>query len=160
MTITLSELSEQVGRRLKQQGQTLATGESCTGGLIGHLLTEVPGSSAYYLGGIVAYSNRVKQQQLAVPPSILEAFGAVSAQTAGAMAQGARGTLAADVGVATTGIAGPGGGTPTKPVGLVYVAVVTATASECRQYVFQGERHAIKQQTAAAALHLLLEVLH
>ncbi len=160
MTITVSEISEQVGQRLKQQRQSLATGESCTGGLIGHLLTEVAGSSAYYLGGIVAYSNQVKQQQLAVPQSIIAAFGAVSAETASAMAEGAQAALAADIGVATTGIAGPGGGTPTKPVGLVYIAVATATVTECRRYVFQGDRHAIKQQTAVTALRLLLEVLH
>ena len=160
MTIAINELSEQLGQRLKEQGQTVATAESCTGGLIGHLLTEVAGSSAYYLGGIVAYSNAVKQQQLAVPQSTLEAVGAVSAETACAMAQGVRDALAADVGVATTGIAGPGGGTPTKPVGLVYVAVATAEHTECRRYVFQGDRYAIKQQTAGAALQLLAEVLH
>ncbi len=160
MTITISALSEQVGERLKQRQQTLATAESCTGGLIGHLVTEVAGSSAYYLGGLVAYSNDVKQHQLGVPRSILESVGAVSAETARAMAQGVRDALAADVGVATTGIAGPGGGTPTKPVGLVFIVVATAAETECRRYVFQGNRHAIKQQTAAAALQLLWEVLH
>jgi PncC family amidohydrolase len=158
MTDTL-HLTQRVGERLMERGLTLASAESCTGGLIGHLITEIAGSSAYYIGGIIAYSNAVKEAQLGVPQATLMTHGAVSQATAEAMATGVRGSLKADVGVATTGIAGPGGGTPAKPVGLVYVAVATADTTRCERFVFSGDRQSIKQQTAVAALHLLLDSL-
>lgn len=160
MTITATELAGRVGELLTNRNLALATAESCTGGLIGHLITEIAGSSAYYVGGIVAYSNAVKEAQLGVPRTILETVGAVSEDTARAMAAGARDRLGADVGVATTGIAGPGGGTLTKPVGLVYICVSTAETLRVERHVFPGDRHAVKQQTAVAALQLLLDVLH
>jgi PncC family amidohydrolase len=152
-------LARKAGQRLMAHGLTLATAESCTGGLIGHLLTEIAGSSAYYLGGIVAYSNEVKRSHLGVAEQTLMTHGAVSEPTAREMARGARLTIGADVGVATTGIAGPGGGSESKPVGLVYIAVATQDKIRCERYVFDGDRHAIKQQTAAAALRLLLDAL-
>lgn len=145
---------------LQGRSLTLATAESCTGGLIGHLITEIAGSSAYYLGGIVAYSNAVKQAQLGVPRTTFDRNGAVSEPTARAMAGGVRLALNADVGVATTGIAGPGGGTAEKPVGLVYIAVAVGERIECQRHVFNGDRSSIKAQTAVAALQLLLDVLH
>lgn len=159
MTINDFELAQHVGQQLQHHKRTVATAESCTGGLIGHLLTEIAGSSAYYVGGIVAYSNAVKQSQLDVPQTIIESMGAVSEETARAMAEGVRTRLDADLGVATTGIAGPGGGTPTKPVGLVYIAVASAGGTQCQRHIFGGDRHSVKQQTAAAALQLLRDSL-
>ena len=116
-------LAARLQARCVALGITVATAESCTGGLVAHALTEVPGSSAYVRGGIVAYANDVKAEQLGVPQAALEAHGAVSAQVAVAMAEGARERLHADLGVGVTGVAGPDGGTEEKPVGLVYVAV-------------------------------------
>src|SRR3712207_5216894 len=125
MTINNEELAQHVGAQLQRRQLTVATAESCTGGLIGHLLTEIAGSSAYFMGGVIAYSNAVKHSLLDVPEATLAAVGAVSEETARAMAQGVRARLHTDIGIATTGIAGPGGGTPQKPVGLVYIAVAT-----------------------------------
>ena len=155
-----TELARRVGERLQAQGWMLATAESCTGGLIGHLVTEIAGSSAYYAGGVVAYSNTVKQRVLGVPEQTLIDHGAVSEPTAEAMARGVGALLGAAVAVATTGIAGPGGGTATKPVGLVYIAVATPGAVRVERHVFPGDRSSVKRQTAAAALELLLNVLH
>lgn len=159
MTEFAVEYARQVGEALAQRQWTIATAESCTGGLIGHLLTEIAGSSAYYLGGIVAYSNNVKAHHLRVPAAILEAEGAVSEATARAMAHGVREQLHTSIGVSTTGIAGPGGGTPTKPVGLVHICVITPETTLCRQYIFAGDRHENKQQTALRALELILTAL-
>ena len=121
-------LEERIGALLAARGLSLVTAESCTGGLVGHRLTNVSGSSSYYLGGLVTYSNRLKEQLLGVPPATLEEHGAVSEATARAMARGARLRLDADLALAVTGISGPTGGTPQKPVGLVYVALSSATA--------------------------------
>jgi PncC family amidohydrolase len=159
MTDSALQRADRVGAALSQRQWTLASAESCTGGLIGHLITEIPGSSAYYLGGVVAYSNAVKARQLGVAEATLAAEGAVSEATAREMAQGVRERLRSSVGVATTGIAGPGGGTAAKPVGLVYICVATPATSICRRYVFAGDRHTIKQQTALHALELLLAAL-
>jgi PncC family amidohydrolase len=135
---------------------TLTTAESCTGGLLGHLLTEVPGSSGYYLGGIVSYSNALKEAELGVGAATLERHGAVSAQVAVAMAEGARRRYAADLAVAVTGIAGPDGGTAAKPVGLTYVAVADAAGHDVRRDQWLGDRTANKLASARAALELLL----
>jgi PncC family amidohydrolase len=159
MTASAIEYAQQVGAALTQRGWSIATAESCTGGLIGHLLTEIAGSSAYYQGGIIAYSNTIKEQQLGVAQATLETAGAVSEATALAMAHGVRTRLQTAVGVSTTGIAGPGGGTPTKPVGLVYICVVTPETTLCRRYIFDGDRQTNKQQTALRAFELISAAL-
>jgi len=142
-----------------ERGLTLATAESCTGGLIGHLLTEVPGASDYYVGGVVSYADRIKEQQLAVPAHTLERHGAVSAQTAVAMAEGVRARFGADVGLAVTGIAGPSGGTDAKPVGLTYTCTADERGHDVRRFLWTADRHGNKQLSARAALELLLERL-
>jgi PncC family amidohydrolase len=141
-------------------GKTIATAESCSGGLIAHRLTNVPGASTPFLGGIVAYSNTVKMTLLGVPAPTLESFGAVSEETARAMAEGARSALKADMAVAVTGIAGPGGGSAEKPVGLVYMAVAQAGETRVARHLFLGDRESIKMQTAEAALKLVWESLN
>lgn len=140
-------------------GKTIATAESCSGGLIAHRLTNVPGASTPFVGGVVAYSNAVKTTLLAVPEATLETHGAVSEAVAQAMANGARRGFGCDFAVAVTGIAGPGGGTPEKPVGLVYMAVAGPDGTVVRRHTFSGDRLSIKQQTADAALTLLWETL-
>ncbi len=126
----LFELSMQVGQTLTQRHLTIATAESCTGGLLGHILTGVSGSSGYYLGGVIAYSNPVKEALLGVQHETLLAYGAVSEQTAAEMAAGARQRIGSSIGLSTTGIAGPTGGTPTKPVGLVYFGISMGEKTE------------------------------
>jgi PncC family amidohydrolase len=149
-----------VARRLQERclaaGLTVAAAESCTGGLLTHLLTEVPGSSAYLLGGVVSYGDRAKIELLGVDADHLAAHGAVSAQVARAMAQGARDRFGADLGVAITGVAGPEGGSDAKPVGLTYVAVADGAGVEVRRLQWGGERSANKRDSAGAALELLL----
>ncbi len=152
-------IEESVGAVLRQQGLMLATAESCTGGLLGHRLTNVPGSSDYYLGGVVAYSNRLKEALLGVEPQTLLVHGAVSEETAREMARGARQRLGADLAVSITGIAGPTGGTAEKPVGLVYVALSAADDEQCRRFLFSGDRLANKQASAEAAIKLVADFL-
>ncbi|MGD8485536.1 MAG: CinA family protein [Chloroflexota bacterium] len=142
-----------------ERGLTVATAESCTGGLVGHSLTAIAGSSDYYLGGVISYSNELKVRLLGVPEPTLGRHGAVSAQVAVAMADGARTRAGSDYAVAVTGVAGPGGGTGAKPVGLTYVAVAGPNGHEVRRHQWEGDRAANKEQSAAAALELLLEVL-
>lgn len=141
-----------VGELLRQKGLTIATAESCTGGLIGHRLTNVAGSSAYLKGGIVAYSNAVKEKQLGVNASILNQYGAVSEETAMAMATGVCRLLDADIGVSVTGIAGPDGGTPDKPVGTVCVALAAPDATYKRRYQLWGTRDWVKLLSSQVAL--------
>ena len=141
------------------RGLRFATAESCTGGLIGHLITEQPGSSAYYVGGAVTYSDAVKARVLDVPETSLRAHGAVSAQVATAMAEGAVRRFAADLAVSATGIAGPDGGSEAKPVGLTYVAVAGVAGTEVRRYLWHGDRGANKIRSAEAALQLALDRL-
>ena len=152
-----SNLEQRVIALLNGRGQTAATAESCTGGLIGHRLTGIPGASACYLGGVIAYHNDVKEHVLGVPGGLLAARGAVSEAVAGAMAAGARGLFNADYALAVTGIAGPTGGTPEKPVGLVFIAVARDGATRVVEHRFSGGRHEIKAQTAEAALTMLLD---
>lgn len=152
----LTELAAHVLGRARQAKLTIATAESCTGGLVGHLLTEVPGASATFSGGIVAYADDVKTASLGVPGSTLSSHGAVSAQVAVAMAEGARRVLGVDLGVAVTGIAGPDGGSADKPVGLTYVAVADAAGHDVRRFQWTGDRHANKLASAGAALDLVL----
>lgn len=152
-------LEAQVGAALSKHSWTLALGESCTGGLVAHLVTEIAGSSEYFVGGVVAYSNPVKEAMLRVNPETLERFGAVSEQTAREMARGARAALGADVGLSVTGIAGPGGGTNEKPTGLTFVAVATPAWETAERHVWKGDRHQNKIDSAEAALSLLLKAL-
>lgn len=136
---------------------TVATAESCTGGLIADTITDVAGSSGYFRGGIVAYADAVKVAQLGVPEEVVAAHGAVSAQVARAMALGARERFGADLAIAVTGIAGPGGGTEAKPVGLAYVAVADHAGSDVRRYQWSDGRAANKHASAGAALDLAIE---
>jgi PncC family amidohydrolase len=153
----LASLAARVGERCLELGARIATVESCTGGLVGHLITETPGSSAYYVGGFVTYSDASKQAMVGVPADLLVAYGAVSAQAAMAMAVGGRDRTGAEIAVSVTGIAGPDGGSPAKPVGLIYVAVVDADGTEVRRHVWIGSRSENKRSSAQAALELLLE---
>ncbi len=153
----LVALAARLGERCQADGTRIATVESCTGGLIGHAITEVPGSSAYYLGGFVTYSDEAKRAMVGVPVEVLAAHGAVSAQTAMAMAAGGRDRTGAQLGIAVTGIAGPDGGSPAKPVGLTYVAVADAEGCEVRRFVWAGSRTENKRASAEAALELALE---
>lgn len=143
----------------RTRGLTLAAAESCTGGLVGAMVTAVAGSSDVFGGGVVAYSDEVKQLLLDVPADVLERHGAVSAETAVAMANGARSRLGADVAVAVTGIAGPGGGTPEKPVGLVYVHVEGPAGGRGIDFVVPGDREVIRRRAAVSALHLVRRLL-
>ena len=148
-------VEELVLELFRQRRLTLATAESCTGGLVSTRLTSVPGSSDVFVGGVVAYSNDLKTGALGVPDEILSAHGAVSAETASAMAQGARMRLRADVGVSVTGIAGPGGGTAEKPVGLVYLCAAGPSGQMARDFVVTGDRETVRARAAVAALHLV-----
>jgi PncC family amidohydrolase len=154
-----NDLEVLVGRLLTQRGLTLAAAESCTGGLVGHRITNVPGSSAYYQGSITAYSYDVKEQLLRVRHDTLYTHGAVSEQTAREMAQGVRRALRADIGVSVTGIAGPGGGMPEKPVGLVYVALAAEDDEWVERHVWNGDRWENKARSAEAVLDLLRRYL-
>ena len=157
-------ISSVVGRLLLARNATLATAESCTGGLVGELLTDTPGASEYYLGGVVAYSNTAKSRLLAVGPELIDADGAVSPTVVAAMAAGCRERFSADWAVAVTGIAGPGGGTPDKPLGLVYIAVAgppgPAEAEQVHRHTFGGTRQAVRLRSAMWTLnHLRLALM-
>lgn len=144
-----------VGDLLAKHGATLATAESCTGGLIGRLLTDVPGISEHYVGGVVAYANEVKQEKLGVPAEVLATHGAVSEETARAMAEGARAGFGTDWAVAVTGIAGPGGGTPEKPVGLVWFAVAGPDDTRSLSRTIPSDRDGVRRFAAHIALNLV-----
>lgn len=158
-------LEEQVGKILREKQLKLTLAESCTGGLVGHRITNVPGSSDYYLGSITAYAYEAKERLLGVKHETLIQFGAVSRETALEMAQGARMALAADfsleacVGVAITGIAGPGGGMPNKPVGLVWFGLCVPEGCYAWHFIWKGDRLQVKTQSADKALELLLAYL-
>jgi PncC family amidohydrolase len=138
------------------RGLTVATAESCTGGLVAHLITQVSGSSRYFRGGVVAYSDSIKASLLGVANEVLARHGAVSAQVAVAMAEGARSRLRTDLGVGVTGVAGPDGGTDAKPVGLVYVAVASGGAPTVQRFTWPHDREGNKRASAEAALRMLL----
>jgi nicotinamide-nucleotide amidase len=143
----------------RAQGLTLATAESCTGGLVAARLTDVAGASDVFVGGIVAYANEVKQRELGVPESLLAEYGAVSAESAAAMATGARQRLGADLAVSVTGVAGPAGGTPEKPVGLVFLHAAGPQGEEAQRFELPGDREWIRRRSAVAALHLVRRLL-
>ena len=148
-------LEEAVGQLLVRQRKTIAIAESCTGGLLGHRLTSVPGSSAYFRGGVLAYANEVKVEQLGVAPALLEKEGAVCEAVACQMARGVRERFHSDIGVGVTGIAGPGGGSKEKPVGLVFIAVAGPDQVECRQLNLAGDRMWVKESSAQIALDMI-----
>lgn len=148
-----------VGELLRRRGLRLAVAESCTGGLVGHRITNVPGSSTYYMGSITAYAYEAKVRLLGVKWETLEKYGAVSKETAVEMACGVRRALAADVGVSVTGIAGPGGGTPEKPVGTTWIGLSAAGVDEAWEYHWQGDRLRVKEQSAEEALSQLAAFL-
>ena len=156
----------EIGRLLKARGWKLVTAESCTGGLLGHRLTNVAGSSEYYLGGFISYAYEAKQAWLGVRPQTLAEFGAVSRETVREMAVGARSALAAFfdssiiIAVSISGIAGPGGGTPQKPVGTVWLGLDGPSGSDQRRLLLKGDREQIKAQSAQAALEWLTEYLN
>jgi len=153
------ELEEVVGKLLKLHHKNLAVAESCTGGFLAHRLTNVPGSSEYFLLGITAYSNQAKIKLLDVPAELIEKYGAVSSQVARAMAEGIRKKIQAGIGLGITGIAGPSGGTAAKPVGLVYVALSLPASSQVSKNLFLGQREAVKFQSAQKALDMLRRYL-
>jgi PncC family amidohydrolase len=140
-----------------QKGWKLAVAESCTGGLIGARLTSVPGSSTFFTGGVIAYSNELKMGLLGVPMGLLESEGAVSGLVVEAMAMGVVGTAMTDCSIAVTGVAGPDGGTPEKPVGTVWVGITLPSGTTSRRYNFDGNREEVREQTVEAALELFLE---
>ena len=158
-------LEETIGIYLRQRGLKLVLAESCTGGLVGHRITNIPGSSDYYLGSVTAYAYEAKERLLGVRHETLVKFGAVSRETALEMAFGIRQVLAADfslasiVGVSITGIAGPGGGMPNKPVGLVWFGLSASEGDWAWQYIWKGNRLEVKDQSAEKALSLLMEYL-
>lgn len=155
----IRRLTEQIGERLRARGLRLACAESCTGGLVGHLLTNVPGSSDYFWGSAVTYANVAKERVLGVNPATLARHGAVSAEVAAEMAQGARRLFAVDMAVSITGIAGPGGGSPGKPVGLVYIHLSAPDAEWGERAIWPYDREGNKLASAEAALRLVLRYL-
>jgi nicotinamide-nucleotide amidase len=158
MADDLHPLVLRLSAALRAAGKMLATAESCTGGMIAACLTDLAGSSEIFDRGFVTYSNEAKQDMLGVAAETLAEFGAVSEQTAVEMAQGALDNSAAEIAVAVTGIAGPGGGSADKPVGLVYIAISTGEGVECFRHEFSGDRAAVRAQTVRAALEYLVEL--
>jgi PncC family amidohydrolase len=151
--------ADEVGRLLVRDSLTLAVAESCTGGGLAQAITDVPGSSGYFLGGVVSYSNEAKVALLGVDGKTIDAEGAVSEEVSVMMAEGARRRFGADIGVGITGIAGPSGGTPEKPVGLVFVAVKSSERSVCTRNVFSGSRSEVRAGAVERALEMLSEFL-
>jgi nicotinamide-nucleotide amidase len=153
----LVSLAERLQAACLASARTVALAESCTGGLVAATLTAVPGSSGYFLGGVVSYADDAKRDLLGVDPAVLAAHGAVSAQVARAMAEGARNRFGASVAASVTGIAGPDGGSAEKPVGLTYVGVADDAGADVRRFVWPGDRAANRLDSAVAAIELLLE---
>ena len=165
MTGIITQMSDEpleirLGELLRKRGLCLAVAESCTGGLIGHRITNVAGSSTYFIGGVISYANEAKTRLLGVRRETLEKHGAVSWETVLEMARGVRGALAADVGLAVSGIAGPGGGTPDKPVGTVWIGLSTPDKEQAWCYQLEGDRVQIKEGAAERALGHLVEYLN
>jgi PncC family amidohydrolase len=158
-TDDIHTLARDLGLLLKKTGLTFCAAESCTGGMLLSALTDIPGSSGYVLGGLVTYSNAAKIQLAQVAAATIEAHGAVSPQTAREMALGVRGVFDADIAISITGIAGPGGGTPEKPVGLTYIGMVTSRTTQVQQQLWRGDRVANKAQSVGFALHWVAETV-
>ena len=157
--VAMPRLEEEIGALLRKKKLTLGVIESATGGLISHCITNVPGSSDYYRGSVTAYSNEVKIKVVGVAEQTIKERGAVSSQTAEEMAEGGRGLLAADICLSDTGIAGPTGATPEKPLGLFYIGLSSRVGTHSQRHVFQGSREEIKHSAAEAALKMLREYL-
>jgi len=156
---SVDPLSRELGDLLVREHLTVAVAESCTGGLLGNLITERPGSSAYFLGGVIAYADEIKREELGVPAALLSRYGAVSREVALAMADGARSRFGAGLAVSITCIAGPDADGTTKPVGLTYIAVTSEAERRCEEYTFTGDRWSNRRQAGAQALHLLIEAV-
>lgn len=154
-----ANLETTIGELLRTRGWRLAVAESCTGGLIGDRITNIPGSSTYYVGSVTAYAYNAKVRLLGVEWDTLEKYGAVSEQVALQMAIGIRRALAADVGLSVTGIAGPGGGTEDKPVGLTWIGLSVPGYDQAKKYIWSGDRRSNKEESAQAALQLLVDYL-
>ncbi len=152
-------IEKQIAKILTEKQKTLSMAESCTGGLVAHRLTNIPGSSTYFMGGIIAYANRIKKRNLKVPPRILNQEGAVSARVARLMAQNCRSFFRTDFSIGITGIAGPTGATPKKPIGLTFIAISSRKQTLCKKYIFKGSRLAVKKKAVDKALLLLLKIL-
>lgn len=150
-------LEERIGKELAKHSLSLCTAESCTGGLVAGRITGVSGSSGYFEGGFITYSNTAKSHLVGVPGELIKEYGAVSDETARSMAEGARKRLGTDMSAAVTGIAGPTGGTPEKPVGTVYIAVAREGKTSVRKFQFTGNRHGIRRQTTQEALKFILD---
>jgi len=155
----VSSFEERIGHALRSRHWSLSVAESCTGGLLASRITDIPGASAYFLGGVIAYENAVKERLLSVPSGTLRRYGAVSEETVLDMARGCRRLFESDLAVAITGIAGPGGGTPEKPVGTVFIAVASPRGLRSTRLVLGGSRAAIKAQSVDAALALCLDAI-
>lgn len=155
----MKPMEEVVGSLLAAQHKTIACAESCTGGLLTSRLTDIPGSSAYVIGAVVSYTNEMKERLVGVKPETIAVHTEISAETAGEMAEGIRRVIGTDLGVGITGIAGPGGGTDEKPVGLVYIAVTGSNGTKVRENHFRGQRGEIKQKSAEEALQMIYEYL-
>jgi nicotinamide-nucleotide amidase len=151
------DIAKEVGEMLRAAGLTLAVAESSTGGMVGAMITDEPGSSTYFIGGVIAYSNELKRKELGVSPELLKTVGAVSRQVAEAMAEGARTRLGSDLAVSVTGIAGPDSDGSRKPVGLTYVGVASARGTFAREFRFTGDRASNRRQTVTQALRMVIE---
>ena len=150
-------IEAEVGKTLQKRNMTLAVAESCTGGLISNRITDVSGSSKYFKMGVVAYSNKIKEEILWIPGSLIRKYGAVSRQVAIEMAEGVRAIANADIGMGVTGIAGPSGGTEKKPVGLVYIALLIGKKRIVKKFKLKGSRQEIKFQASQVALKLIIQ---
>ncbi|MBI2413213.1 MAG: nicotinamide-nucleotide amidohydrolase family protein [Deltaproteobacteria bacterium] len=158
MAPRIRPLSILAGEALKSKGLTLATAESCTGGLLSKLVTDAAGSSDYFRGGVIAYSNDIKEGLLKVRAATLNKYGAVSVETAGEMARGVKKGIKASIGVSITGIAGPGGGRPGKPVGTVYIGASKGRATIVKKFLFKGSRAIVRKRSAEEALKLIIRL--
>ncbi len=156
----MQNLITQIHKRLLKINKTIATAESCTSGLLSSLLTQLPGSSAYFILGVATYSNQAKKAILGISSSTILKKGAVSKEVALLMAQNVRKLAKADFGIGITGIAGPTGGTPQKPAGTVFISLSSANKSSCKKFVFKGNRSSVRKQAAIKALQLLNESIH
>jgi PncC family amidohydrolase len=155
----LSSIEIELGKMLSMRGLTISVAESFTGGLIGHTITNAPGSSRYFQGGVIAYANEVKMEILGVSEQTLINYGAVSEQTVLEMARGVRSALNTDIGISSSGIAGPDGGSVEKPVGLAWLGLSASELEQAEQFMFSGDRYQIKKQATQTAIQLLIEFL-